>query len=100
MKTLVTAAVLTVAALGLTACGESSGVRSSDTGLRGAESACLSAVANQVGVSNVSTISVEDGENATIVLVRVPGAEAPWRCDYGFVDGSPGVLRVMYTAEG
>ena len=51
-------------------------------------------------MDDVSTISVEMGETNTVVLVRVPGAEAPWRCEYGYVDGAPAVQRVFYTAEG
>ncbi len=65
-----------------------------------AESACLAAVAKQVGGGDVSTISVKQGENATNVLVRVPGAQKPWHCDYGYTDKGPGVLQVFYTGEG
>lgn len=65
-----------------------------------AESDCLAAVAKQVGNRDVSTISVEMGENSTKVLVRVPGAQAPWQCDWGYTDHGPGVLSVMYLGEG
>lgn len=61
-----------------------------------AESDCLAAVANQVSNGDVSTISVEMGETSTHVLVKVPGAQKPWRCDH---DGRK-VLRVMYMGEG
>lgn len=61
-----------------------------------AESECLAAVANQVGNGNVSTISVRMGETSTQVLVRVPGAQKPWRCDHN----GRKVLRVMYMGEG
>jgi hypothetical protein len=65
-----------------------------------AESDCLAAVANQVGNGDVSTIYVEMGENRTKVLVRVPSAQAPWQCDWGYTDRGPGVLRVFYTSKG
>ncbi len=58
--------------------------------------ACLEAVAKTVGKTGLTTISVTKGETATIVMVRVPGAERPWRCDYG----AYGVLRVLYTGRG
>ena len=61
-----------------------------------AESSCLAAVAQQAGSSEGSIISAERGENATIVLVPVPGAQAPRRCKYG----ATGVQRVFYTGEG
>lgn len=60
------------------------------------ESDCLAAVASQVGNTAVSTISETMGETATNVLVRVAGAEKPWRCDH---DGNK-VLRVLYMGEG
>lgn len=61
-----------------------------------AESDCLAAVAKEVSNGDVSTISVEMGETSTHVLVKVPGAQKPWRCDH---DGRK-VLRVMYMGEG
>jgi hypothetical protein len=96
VKLLVTATALTLVALGLTACNETAPVKPAQRALDEAESSCLTAVARQVGASEVSTISAERGENATIVLVRVPGAQAPWRCEYG----ATGVQRVFYTGEG
>lgn len=60
------------------------------------EAECLAAVANQVGNRDVSTISVKKGETSIYVLVKVAGAENPWRCDH---DGKK-VLRVMYMGEG
>ncbi len=65
-----------------------------------AESDCLAAVANQVGSGDVSTISVEEGETSTKVMVRVPGARAPWQCNWGYRDGAPAVLEVFYAGEG
>lgn len=48
-----------------------------------AESDCLEAVAEQVGVSRsgLSVTSSEMGENYTVVKIRVPEPEAPWLCD-------------------
>ena len=45
-----------------------------------AESDCLEAVAEQVGVSRsrLSVTSSEMGENCTVVNIRVPEPEAPW----------------------
>ncbi len=45
-----------------------------------AAGASLAAVRELMGHDRVSLISVERGETATIVMVRVEGAEAPWRC--------------------
>ena len=53
-----------------------------------------------MGNGDVSTISVEQGENATIVLVRVPGAQRHWCCSYGYTDKSPGVMQVLYMGDG
>lgn len=64
-----------------------------------AESACLAAVANEVNEGDVSTINSRQGENSTVVLVRVPGAQAPWQCEYGYRGGSSAVLRVFYTGS-
>ena len=83
MKLLVKATGFILVALGL-------------TGATKAESSCLAAVAQQAGSSEGSIISAERGENATIVLVPVPGAQAPRRCKYG----ATGVQRVFYTGEG
>lgn len=47
-----------------------------------AESACLAAVASKVGKGGVSTISVNPSQENTSVMVRVPGAQAPWSCTY------------------
>ncbi len=47
-----------------------------------AESACLAAVASKVGKAGVSTISVNPSQENTSVMVRVPGAQAPWSCTY------------------
>ena len=66
MKLLVKATGFILVALGL-------------TGATKAESSCLAAVAQQAGSSEGSIISAERGENATIVLVLVPGAQAPRR---------------------
>ncbi|MCB1503361.1 MAG: hypothetical protein H6876_10610 [Hyphomicrobiaceae bacterium] len=60
------------------------------------EAECLAAVSKQIGHGGVSTISVKKGETATQVLVKVQGAQKPWRCDH---DGKK-VLRVMYMGEG
>lgn len=72
------------------------------TGGSKAENDCLAAVADQVGQSRgaLSVIRSEMGENSTVVQVRVPGAQAPWQCDWGYTDSGPGVLRVMYMGEG
>lgn len=71
------------------------------TGVSQAESDCLVAVAEQVGVSrsSLSVISSEMGENYTVVKVRVPEAQAPWQCDWGYTDEGPGVVSVMYTGS-
>lgn len=70
-------------------------------GVSKAESDCLVAVAEQVGVSRsaLSVISSEMGENYTVVKVRVPEAQAPWQCDWGYTDQGPGVVSVMYTGS-
>jgi starvation-inducible outer membrane lipoprotein len=87
---------------GLSACvvvepsSQGSGSASASQTVSRAESECLAAVANQVGKGDVSTISVRQGETSTVVLVRVPGAQAPWRCDWG----PSGVIGVQYTSEG
>jgi hypothetical protein len=47
-----------------------------------AETACLAAVASQVGKGGVSTISVIPSQTGASVMVRVPGAQAPWSCTY------------------
>lgn len=67
-----------------------------------AESDCLAAVAEQVGVaiSDLSVISAEMGETSTTVLVEVPDAQAPWQCNWGFTSDGPGVLEVFYADEG
>ncbi len=65
-----------------------------------AESDCLSAVSDQVGSKDVSTLSVEMGETSTRVMVQVPGAQAPWQCNWGYRDGRPAVLEVFYAGEG
>ncbi len=65
-----------------------------------AESDCLSAVADQVGNDDVSTISFDIGETSTKVMVQVPGAQAPWQCNWGYRDGKPAVLEVFYAGEG
>ncbi len=65
-----------------------------------AESDCLDAVAGQVGRNDLRVISAEMGENSTTILVEVPGAQAPWHCEWGYRDGSPAVLQVYYGAEG
>lgn len=71
-------------------------------GMSRAESDCLTALAKEMGVNrgSLSVISSEMGENSTVVKVRVPGAQAPWQCDWGYTDSGPGVLRVMYMGEG
>lgn len=54
--------------------------KSSETGA--AEKACLAAVAKQVGKQS-SLLKVEDvsvSEAATVVMVKVPEATAPWKC--------------------
>jgi hypothetical protein len=63
-----------------------------------AERDCLFAVASQVGVdqSTVRLIDAALGENFTTVRVGVPGAQAPWICEWG----GNGVSRVYYGAEG
>ena len=61
-----------------------------------AESECLAAVSNQLGVGDVSTLSVEMGENLTTVIVSVPSAEQPWACTWNF----DGVQAVYYMGEG
>jgi len=63
-----------------------------------AESNCLAAVANQVGVGDVSTISVSPSEAGTSVMVQVPGAEKPWNCVVD-TDGQT-VVNVYYMGEG
>ncbi|MEZ5908797.1 MAG: hypothetical protein R3D31_08370 [Hyphomicrobiaceae bacterium] len=63
---------------------------------RGVRRACLIAVGKQTNRRGLSVISVRRGETSTIVLIRVPGAKAPWRCDHG----TTGVLRVFYTQAG
>lgn len=63
---------------------------------RKVKAACLAAVGKQVGSRGVSVISARRGETSFIVLVKVSGAQAPWRCDH---DGTK-VIRVLYTAEG
>ena len=67
-----------------------------------AEADCLVAVAEEVGVDAgmLSVISAEMGETSTAVMVEVPEAQAPWQCNWGYVDGEPGALEVFYTAEG
>ncbi len=65
-----------------------------------AESDCLAAVSDTVGRDDLSVLSSEMGENSTKVLVEVPGAAAPWHCEWGYRDGSPAVLNVYYGGEG
>jgi hypothetical protein len=61
-----------------------------------AETACLAAVAKQVGTSDVSTISVDSSQAGTSVQVQVAGAEKPWNCVY---QGGQ-VVDVWYMGEG
>jgi hypothetical protein len=63
-----------------------------------AETACLSAVAGQVGapVYSLSVQRVSRGPSRTIVLVDVPGAQNAWRCAYR----AGRVLQVMYMGSG
>jgi hypothetical protein len=63
-----------------------------------AERDCRFAVATQVGVdqSTVRVIDSSMGENFTTVRVGVPGAQAPWICEWG----GDGVSNVYYGAEG
>ena len=63
-----------------------------------AEQDCLFAVATQVGVNPnaVRLIGSSMGENFTTVQVGVPGAQAPWICEWG----GNGVSSVYYGAEG
>ena len=63
-----------------------------------AERDCLFAVATQVGVDQgaVRVIDSSMGENFTTVRVGVPGAQAPWICEWG----GNGVSNVYYGAEG
>lgn len=63
-----------------------------------AEQDCRFAVANQAGVdeSRVRVRSSSMGETSTRVLVDVPGAQAPWVCEWG----GNGVSQVYYGAEG
>lgn len=63
-----------------------------------AEEDCRFAVATQVGVDQdaVRVRSATMGENFTTVLVDVPGAQAPWVCEWG----GDGVSEVYYGAEG
>lgn len=87
-----------VATVVLSGCSEttSSGQKTTET-VTPAESACLAAVEKETGVSGVSTISVSPSEAATTVMVKVPGAEAPWKCNS---DSDGNVAEVTYTAEG
>ena len=75
---------------------EVSALESSQPVVSDAESACLAAVANEVGVGDVSTISVDSSQAGTSVLVQVPGAQAPWNCVY---QGGR-VVDVWYMGEG
>ena len=85
---------------GLSACSETtteqSGRLDSNRAISPAESNCLAAVANEVGVGDVSTLRVEESEAAIGVYVNVPGAEQPWLC-LANRDGS--VVEVRYTGS-
>ena len=63
-----------------------------------AEKACLSAVAKTVNLPR-STLSVSDvstAESGISVMVRVPGATAPWSC---LSDAKGHVSGVMFTGK-
>ncbi len=81
------------------ASGKSSGSaagKSSETSV--AEKACLAAVAKQVGTKS-SLLKVEDvsvSEAATVVMVKVPEATAPWKC---FSDKKGKVSGVEFTGS-
>jgi hypothetical protein len=75
---------------------EVSALESAQPAVSEAESACLAAVANQVGTGDVLTISVDSSQAGTSVQVQVPGAQAPWNCVY---QGGR-VVDVWYMGEG
>jgi hypothetical protein len=67
-------------------------------GTTAAEAACLAAVQETIGgPGGLSVISAEVSEANTVVMVKVPGAEAPWAC-YASPDGQ--VSEVSYMGEG
>ncbi len=61
------------------------------------EQDCRFAVATQLGrdVGEVWVQRSTMGENFTTVLVNVPGAQAPWACEWG----GNGVARVYYSGS-
>lgn len=63
-----------------------------------AEKACLAAVAKQVGVksSQLKVGDVSTSEAATVVMVQVPEATAPWKC---FSDKKGNVSGVEFTGS-
>ena len=62
-----------------------------------ADAACIAAVSQQTGVSDVKLLTQNPYSGGTLVSVNVAGAEAPWACQVG-TDGT--VKSVYYTAEG
>ena len=70
-------------------------------GVSQAETACLAAVAEQVGLpgTDLSVASAEMGETSTTVMVEVPDATALWQCNWGYRDGTPAVLDVFFSGD-
>ena len=72
-----------VAAMGLTACGETN-VRDTSYGgsnvSEAARSACLRAVSDETGEGSVVVLNSEYSEANSVVMVGVGSQRAPWRC--------------------